>query len=95
MRLKSFSAPTMAQAMALVRRELGESAVIVSSTAATWDGHVLVTAAIERDDAGSAGATLPPQAPPGLAPGASVAAVVRALHDTARRSASSTACSIT
>ena len=81
MRLKSFSAPTMAQAMALVRRELGESAVIVSSTAATWDGHVLVTAAIERDDAGSAGATLPPQAPPGLAPGASVAAVVRALHD--------------
>jgi flagellar biosynthesis protein FlhF len=51
MRLKSYSAPTMAQAMDLVRRELGESAVIVSTTSAVRNGLVRVTAAVDRDDA--------------------------------------------
>jgi flagellar biosynthesis protein FlhF len=79
MRLKSFSAPTMAQAMDLVRRQMGESAVIVSSTAATRDGQVRVTAAIDGD--ASAAATAPDDAPAEPAAGAGVTAVLSALHD--------------
>ncbi|MGE5147078.1 MAG: AAA family ATPase, partial [Candidatus Eiseniibacteriota bacterium] len=81
MRLKSFSAPTMAQAMDLVRREMGESAVIVSSTAATRDGQVRVTAAVDGEPAPDAGPSASPEAPAPQAPGANVAAVLRALHD--------------
>ncbi|HVO15427.1 MAG TPA: GTP-binding protein [Alphaproteobacteria bacterium] len=78
MRLKSFSAPTMAQAMALVRREMGESAVIVSSTSATRDGLVHVTAAVDAQETGNA--SLAAVAP---SPSASdsIATVMRALHD--------------
>ena len=47
MRLKSFSAPTMAGAIALVRAELGKDAIIVSNHAATDGRGVEVIAAIE------------------------------------------------
>lgn len=47
MRLKSFSAPTMAKAMALVRVELGEDAIIVSNHVATDGSGVEIIAAIE------------------------------------------------
>jgi flagellar biosynthesis protein FlhF len=47
MRLKNFSAPTMAKAMALVRAELGEDAVIVSNHVRSDGQGVEVIAAIE------------------------------------------------
>ena len=47
MRLKNFSAPTMAKAMALVRAELGEDAVIVSNHVRADGQGVEVIAAIE------------------------------------------------
>ena len=47
MRLKSFSAPTMARAIALVRAELGQDAVIVSNHAAADGSGVEVIAAVE------------------------------------------------
>ena len=47
MRLKNFSAPTMAKAIALVRAELGEDAVIVSNHVAANGRGVEVIAAIE------------------------------------------------
>lgn len=47
MRLKNFQAPTMARAMALVRAELGEDAVIVSNHVAADGRGVEVIAAIE------------------------------------------------
>lgn len=47
MRLKNFSAPTMAKAMAMVRAELGDDAVIVSNHVATDGRGVEVIAAIE------------------------------------------------
>jgi flagellar biosynthesis protein FlhF len=47
MRLKSFSAPTMAKAIALVRAELGEDAVIVSNHIALDGRGVEVIAAVE------------------------------------------------
>lgn len=50
MRLKSYTAATMAEAMNLVREELGEDAIIVS-TQRSSDGQVRITAALE--DAGS------------------------------------------
>lgn len=49
MRLKSFSAPTMARAIDLVRAELGEDAIIVSNHVATDGRGVEVIAAIEPD----------------------------------------------
>lgn len=79
MRLKSFSASTIAQAMDLVRREMGESAIIVSSTAATRDGQVRVTAAIDGEL--SAGAAPAADVPPAPVPGGAVALAMRALHD--------------
>ncbi|HEX7007848.1 MAG TPA: GTP-binding protein [Alphaproteobacteria bacterium] len=78
MRLKSFSAPTMAQAMALVRRELGESAVIVSTTSAVPDGVVRVTAAVEHEVADD----MPmPADVTAAGPGRGVDDAVRALND--------------
>jgi len=47
MRLKSFTAPTMAEATELVRRELGEEAIIVSSQRASDGRGARVTAAVE------------------------------------------------
>ena len=47
MRLKSFIAPSMAEAMQLVRRELGDDAIIVSTQRAAGGKGVRITAALE------------------------------------------------
>lgn len=60
MRLKSFSAPTMKEAMRQVRAEMGEDAVIVSTVQSrAGGGSVRITAAVERPDHESP----PPRAP--------------------------------
>jgi flagellar biosynthesis protein FlhF len=51
MRLKSFTAPTMAEAMELVRNELGDDAIIVSTQRAAGTKGVRITAALEQADA--------------------------------------------
>ncbi|MEX2617800.1 MAG: hypothetical protein WD767_17050 [Alphaproteobacteria bacterium] len=61
MRLKTYHAPTMAEAMQLVRVQLGPDAIIVATHEDEATHSVRVTAAIERDDPefesdGSAGA---------------------------------------
>jgi flagellar biosynthesis protein FlhF len=48
MRLKSYSAPSMAEAMALVRAELGDDAIIVSTQRASGGQGVRITAALEE-----------------------------------------------
>lgn len=58
MRLKTFSAPTLSEAMSAVRRELGADAVIIS-TGDGPDGAVQVRAAAERSS------VQPSAAPPG------------------------------
>ncbi|HYB09167.1 MAG TPA: hypothetical protein VEJ16_05825 [Alphaproteobacteria bacterium] len=50
MRLRSFTAPTLAQAMKLVREELGPDAIIVSTHATNKSAPARVTAAIEPAD---------------------------------------------
>ncbi len=56
MRLKTYSAPSMAKAMAQVREELGEDAIIVSTRSGPGGRTVWLTAAIEEapeaDDGG-------------------------------------------
>jgi flagellar biosynthesis protein FlhF len=52
MRVKSFEAATMAQAMERVRVELGEYAILLSSEAGAGGKGVRVTAALEEDDGG-------------------------------------------
>ena len=49
MRLKSYSAPSMAEAMALVRAELGDDAIIVSTQRASGSQGVRITAALEEN----------------------------------------------
>ncbi len=51
MRLKSFTAMTMAEAMEMVRAELGDGAIIVSTQRAAGQKGVRVTAALEAQDA--------------------------------------------
>ncbi len=51
MRLKSFTAPTMAEAMEMVRAELGDDAIIVSTQRAAGAKGVRITAAMESADA--------------------------------------------
>lgn len=51
MRLKSFTAPTMAEAMEMVRLELGDDAIIVSTQRAAGQKGVRITAALEPADA--------------------------------------------
>lgn len=51
MRLKSFTAPTMAEAMEMVRAELGDDAIIVSTQRAAGTKGVRITAALEPADA--------------------------------------------
>lgn len=51
MRLKSFTAPTMAEAMEMVRLELGDDAIIVSTQRAAGQKGVRITAALEPEDA--------------------------------------------
>lgn len=50
MRLKSYIAPSMAEAMYLVRQELGDGAIIVSTQRAAGGKGVRITAALERDE---------------------------------------------
>lgn len=52
MRLRSYSAGNMAKAMDIVRRELGEDAVIVSSQTDPDHGMIQVTAAFDEPEAG-------------------------------------------
>lgn len=58
MKLKSFTAPTMAEAMELVRLELGDEAIIVSTQRAAGSKGVRITAALEPADADLAVAEL-------------------------------------
>jgi flagellar biosynthesis protein FlhF len=58
MRLKSFTAPTMAEAMEMVRVELGDEAIIVSTQRAAGAKGVRITAALEPADADLAVAEL-------------------------------------
>jgi len=51
MKLKSFTAPTMAEAMEMVRQELGGDAIIVSTQRAAGTKGVRITAALEPADA--------------------------------------------
>lgn len=50
MRLKSYTAPSMAEAMHLVRMELGDDAIIVSTQRAAGGKGVRITAALEPTD---------------------------------------------
>lgn len=50
MRLKTFAAPTTAEAMEIVRRELGDDAIIVSVQSAVDGQGARVTAAIEQPE---------------------------------------------
>ncbi|MCK5777639.1 MAG: hypothetical protein KAH11_02540 [Rhodospirillales bacterium] len=49
MRLRNFTAPTMSDAMAQVRAEMGDDAIIVSTEVDGEDGTCWVTAALEDD----------------------------------------------
>lgn len=51
MRLKTFTAPGMAEAMQSVRRDLGDEAIIVSTQKDPDTGEVHITAALESPDA--------------------------------------------
>lgn len=51
MRLKSYTAPSMAEAMTMLRRELGEDAIIVSTQRANGGKGVRITAALEIAEA--------------------------------------------
>ncbi len=53
MRLKTFTAPTMAEAMDLVREQLGADAIIVASQTGGGGGDCRITAAIEEADPAS------------------------------------------
>jgi len=50
MRLKTYTAPSMAEAMEMVRAELGEDAIIVSTQRGTGGQGVRITAAIEESE---------------------------------------------
>ena len=50
MRLKTFTAPSMTEAMNLIRNELGDLAVILSEQTIAETGEVWVTAAINPED---------------------------------------------
>ena len=50
MRLKSYIAPSMAEAMHLIRQELGDDAIIVSTQRAAGGKGVRITAALEPTD---------------------------------------------
>jgi flagellar biosynthesis protein FlhF len=54
MRLKSFTANSMAEAMAMVRAELGDEAIIVTTQRAAGGKGVRITAAMEPQDADDA-----------------------------------------
>jgi flagellar biosynthesis protein FlhF len=54
MRLKSYIAPSMAEAMQLIRQELGDDAIIVSTQRAAGGKGVRITAALEPADSDDA-----------------------------------------
>jgi|APTNR8051073442_1049403.scaffolds.fasta_scaffold01132_2 flagellar biosynthesis protein FlhF len=84
MRLKLFAAPTSAQALQQVRRELGPDAVILGTESLGRGLGVRLTAAVDRLDdwPGSAAAAVPRRRePPASAPDASVPAVLRDRFD--------------
>jgi flagellar biosynthesis protein FlhF len=60
MRLKSFQAPTMAEAMELVREALGAEAIIVSTNEDEATAGVRITAAVEHDEPDRLQASAPP-----------------------------------
>lgn len=66
MQLKSYTAPSMADAMALVRRELGEDAIIVSIQRAAGNQGVRISAAFDRDVDPMTGADDEEEPPPTL-----------------------------
>jgi flagellar biosynthesis protein FlhF len=70
MRLKTFTAATMGEAMERVRQTLGEDAVIISSQTLPATGDVWVTAAIDRPDEAF-----------DARPSTGAAAVIQALND--------------
>lgn len=69
MRLKSFNAATMAEAMEMVRAELGDNAIIVSTQRAAGTKGVRITAALEPADADLAVAELLEEGHPSSAAG--------------------------
>ncbi len=82
MRLKSFHAKTMAEAMKAVRAALGDDAIIVA-TREEEGGGVRVTAAVEEDDAGAGGGQTHPARPAPRPPEPEIdvgEAVAEALH---------------
>lgn len=70
MRLKTFTAATMGEAMERVRQTLGEDAVIISSQTLPATGDVWVTAAIDQADDDFGGK-----------PSTGTAAIIQALND--------------
>ena len=50
MRLKTFSAPSMTEALKIVKEHFGDEAIIVSSKKADNGSGVCVTAAIDKDE---------------------------------------------
>jgi flagellar biosynthesis protein FlhF len=75
MRLKSFTAPSMKQAIRMVRNELGVDAVIVSTVQSrTQGGSVRITAAIEQAE------QLVPPARPVAGPGARFERIAEAVR---------------
>jgi flagellar biosynthesis protein FlhF len=66
MRLKTYTAATMSEAMQMIRRELGEDAIIVSTHSERGKRGARVTAAIEDDDPPAAAA--PPVRSAAVAP---------------------------
>ncbi|MEJ2120804.1 MAG: hypothetical protein P8Z76_08860 [Alphaproteobacteria bacterium] len=69
MRLKTFTAASMGEAMEHVRQTLGEDAVIISSQTLPATGDVWVTAAIDQPDDFDA------------KPSTGTAAIIQALND--------------
>ena len=65
MRLRTFVAPDARQALARLRAELGEDAIIVA-TQELVDGEVRITGAIEREDLDLAELLAPARASPGI-----------------------------
>jgi flagellar biosynthesis GTPase FlhF len=49
MRMKTFSAPSMSQALKVVEEQMGKDAIILSSKENTKDGIVHVTAGLDPD----------------------------------------------
>lgn len=89
MRLKTYTAPTISQAMEMIRRDLGGDAIIVSTQGERGRQGARVTAAVEEREGGwqsgpAADRTPPPaipgEAPPGETPGSASLSAALAYH---------------